>query len=112
MGISLDIRINYVFFVFNINALICPISDDEYFTYLNPPWAKVLGGPLQEIMAIYFIEYVQPEDRELTIKTYQTILGGTNISNFRNRYRTSSGEYVWLQWFATPLNKYFLNTTR
>jgi PAS domain S-box-containing protein len=86
-----------------INPLMCITSGGGHLTYLNPHWSNVLGWSLQEIMATPFIEYVHPEDGELTIKTYQKILDGADVSNFRNRYRTCSGGYVWLQWFATPL---------
>jgi diguanylate cyclase (GGDEF)-like protein/PAS domain S-box-containing protein len=86
-----------------INSLMCTTSRDGYFIYLNPHWSNVLGWSLPEIMAKPFIEYVHPEDRDLTIKTYQKMLAGDDVSNFRNRYRTHSGEYVWLQWVATLL---------
>ncbi|MFT5543860.1 MAG: PAS domain S-box-containing protein, partial [Arenicella sp.] len=86
-----------------INSLMCTISDEGYFTYLNPHWSKVLGWSLREIMATPFIEYVHPEDREATSKAYQQIIDGAEICNFRNRYRNRSGGYVWLQWFASPI---------
>ncbi len=86
-----------------VNSLMCILSDEGYFTYLNPHWSKVLGWSLQEIMATPFIEYVHPEDREATSQAYQQILDGGDICNFRNRYRTRSGGYIWLQWFASPL---------
>ena len=90
-------------FADRINAMMCATCSNGYFTYLNPHWSDVLGWSIQEIMAVPFIEYVHPEDRELTIQVYHQLHGGENVSNFRNRYRKFSGEYVWLQWFASPL---------
>jgi PAS domain S-box-containing protein len=86
-----------------INALICTTSGDGHFTYLNPHWQKVLGWSSEEIMAKPFIEHVHPDDRELTAKAFQQILCGEGVSNLRNRCSTRSGDYVWLQWFATLL---------
>jgi PAS domain S-box-containing protein len=87
-----------------INALICAISREGYFTYLNPHWSHVLGLPLTEIMAAPFIDYVHPQDRERTLKAYQQALNGEDIRAFRNRYRTFSGKYVCLEWFTTELD--------
>ena len=86
-----------------INALLCVICSNGYFTYLNPHWSHILGWSIPEIMATPSVNYVHPEDRELTINIYQQLLDGEDVSNFRNRYRKRSGEYVWLQWCATPL---------
>lgn len=87
-----------------INALICTISADGYFTYLNPYWETVLGYSLVEIMTIRFIDYVHPEDQLETQLAYQEALNGVDVRNFRNRYRTCSGAYVWLHWFGTRVN--------
>ena len=86
-----------------MNAMMCATCSNGYFTYLNPYWSNVLGWSIEEIMTIPFIDYVHPEDRDLTIKVYHQLLAGQDVSNFRNRYRKRSGEYVWLQWCATPL---------
>jgi len=86
-----------------INALICNISRDGYFTYLNPHWSHVLGWSINEIMAMPFINLIHWEDQKDTNIAYRQLLNGQAVSNFRNRYRTRSGKYVWLQWFVTPL---------
>ena len=86
-----------------LNVLMCTISCDGYFNYLNPYWSNVLGWSTQEIMAIPFIEYVHPEDRKLTMKAYRQLVNGEEVSDFRNRFRTRVGEYVWFQWYAAPL---------
>lgn len=85
------------------NSLICTISRDGYFTYLNPHWSDLLGWSLHEIMALPCIKYVHPEDRELTTHVYQQLFDGAKINDFRNRYLNDSGKYLWLQWFVTLL---------
>ncbi|NNN04115.1 MAG: PAS domain S-box protein [Acidimicrobiaceae bacterium] len=76
---------------------------DGYFTVLNAAWAKTLGWTIETLMAEPYTSFVHPDDLALTLQCAAnlTVPGTANVSEFENRYRTSSGTYRWFRWSAT-----------
>jgi PAS domain S-box-containing protein len=75
---------------------------DGYFTRVNPAWHRLLGYSEQALCAKPFIDFVHPDDREMTIAETQGLLdGGYETVGFRNRYRAADGSYRWLEWSAS-----------
>jgi PAS domain S-box-containing protein len=75
---------------------------DGYFTRVNPAWHRLLGYSEQAMCAKPFIDFVHPDDREMTIAETQGLVdGGHETVGFRNRYRAADGSYVWLEWSAS-----------
>jgi len=73
-----------------------------YFTRVNPAWRRLLGYSEQALCAKPLIDFVHPEDREMTIaETQRLIEGGYETVGFRNRYRAADGSYRWLEWSAS-----------
>lgn len=75
-------------------------STDGYLTRVNPAWEQTLGWTRAELMSEPFIWFVHPEDVEATTAAAAALAGPgrQHLVNFENRYRTSAGEYRWLQW--------------
>jgi two-component system, NtrC family, sensor kinase len=88
------------FFSLSID-LLCIANFDGFFKYLNPVWTKTLGWSIQELIAKPFIEFIHPEDRELTIAAAQRITQSIDAVSFENRYLCRDGSYKWLSWNAT-----------
>lgn len=79
--------------------LFCTATFDGYFERLNPAWEKTLGHTQEELCSRPFIDFVHPEDRERTQAEAAKLADvGTDTISFRNRYRSKSGEYRWLEW--------------
>jgi len=82
--------------------LLATADMNGYFTRVNPAWHRLLGYSEQALCAKPFIDFVHPEDREMTIfETQGLVDGGYETVGFRNRYRAADGSYRWLEWSAS-----------
>ncbi len=86
--------------------MLCIARFDGYFKRLNPAWEKVLGYSLQELMSRPWLDFVHPEDRDVTIEAGKRLMKGEEIANFENRYRTKDGSYRVLSWSVAPSAEY------
>ncbi len=68
------------------------------FLRLNPEWEKVLGYPINEIVGKRIIDFVHPDDVDKTLEALSLLAEQKEVSNFVNRFRTSTGSYRWIEW--------------
>ncbi len=83
--------------------LLCIAGSDGYFKRLNPAWEKVLGYSLEELLAVPFLNFIHPDDREATAQEVESQRKGQGAISFQNRYRCKDGSYRWFEWNATPV---------
>ena len=83
--------------------VLCTLDFDGYFKDLNPAWEKTLGYTKAELLSTPFIEFVHPDDRQLTLAEAEKVSGGKALIAFENRYRCKDGSYRWFQWSVTPV---------
>ena len=95
-----DFKVKTYFLV--TNELFCIAGWDGYFKQINPQWVKTLGYSKEEILGRPFVEFVHPDDVEKTIAEVSALKQGKLTANFSNRYRTSDGRYILLEWRAAP----------
>jgi len=108
-GISSDITLfkrieqeRNQFFTVTLDML-CIADFKGYFRRLNPSWERTLGWTVEELMAKPYLEFVHPEDREVTALESRKLQEGGNTISFENRYLCADGSYKWLLWNAIPL---------
>ncbi|MBZ0158252.1 MAG: PAS domain S-box protein [Alphaproteobacteria bacterium] len=90
--------------VFNYSLdMLCVAGFDGYFKQLNPAYEKTLGWSNEELMSKPFLDFVHPEDRDLTVEAAASLSGGRPIKIFQNRYLCRDGSYKWLSWSSYPL---------
>jgi PAS domain S-box-containing protein len=82
--------------------LLCTLGFDGVFRELNPAWQKTLGFTPEELRARPFIEFVHPDDRDVTLVEAAKIEAGNDLIAFENRYCCKDGSYRWLLWSVTP----------
>jgi PAS domain S-box-containing protein len=88
---------------FNISVDLLAIgSFDGYFVRLNPAFEQIFGFTNAELMAQPFINFVHPDDRARTLAGAQSLVDGTSVVSFENRYRCKDGTYRWVSWNAIP----------
>jgi two-component system, sensor histidine kinase and response regulator len=89
--------------LFNLSSdLFCIAGFDGYFKRLNPAWEQTLGVSREELLSRPYVEFIHPDDREITRKEAEKIVGGEVTFSFENRFRRGDGTYIWLLWNATP----------
>jgi PAS domain S-box-containing protein len=83
--------------------MLCLADFQGYFKRLNPSWERTLGFTVDELCSRPFLDFVHPDDREITIAEMKKLSQGANTISFENRYRCRDGSHRWLLWNATPL---------
>lgn len=83
--------------------LLCIAGFDGYFKKINQSFVQALGYTEEEILSTSYNDFTHPDDKESTLKTVRKLNDGVNISYYESRYRTKSGNYIWLAWTSTPL---------
>ncbi|MCW2962668.1 MAG: domain S-box protein [Thermoleophilia bacterium] len=81
--------------------LLCIARPDGRFRQVNASWTRALGWTAEELTAVPFVEFVHPDDRDITDVEIHGITTRYANVGFRNRYRTRSGGYRWLDWRST-----------
>jgi two-component system, sensor histidine kinase and response regulator len=78
--------------------LVCTAGFDGYFKQLNAEWTQTLGWSEEELRSRPFIDFVHPDDREITEKSRARLsqVGGTG--DLVNRYATKDGGWRWIDW--------------
>jgi len=88
---------------FNLTLdMLCVANTDGYFKLLNPAFAKILGWSEEELMRNRFIDYIHPEDVDISMKEFKKLRNGLNAVGFQNRYKTKEGNWVWMEWTCIP----------
>lgn len=72
-----------------------------YFTCLNPAWAETLGWTVEQLTAEPYLNFVHPEDVEVTCREIARATGPEPYrTSYESRLRTREGVYRWLLWGA------------
>jgi PAS domain S-box-containing protein/putative nucleotidyltransferase with HDIG domain len=82
--------------------LIATGNFDGYFENLNPAWEETLGYTVEQLCSRPIVEFIHPDDREMSILQGDSLANGIKTVSFRNRYRTADGDYRWLEWNVHP----------
>lgn len=86
----------------NSNDLSCIANKEGFFEIINPSFEKMLGYSNQDFFESPFINYVHPDDIAATLNEYERLKSGATVIHFNNRYRKKDGNYLLLDWNATP----------
>ncbi|MBN9415391.1 MAG: CHASE3 domain-containing protein [Candidatus Eremiobacteraeota bacterium] len=81
--------------------LMCISGQDGYFKQLSQGWERTLGYSREELLSRPFVEFVRPEDREVTREVKEDADLHDQLG-FINCYRHQDGSDVWLRWSSSP----------
>lgn len=82
--------------------MLCIAGTDGYFKELNPAFEKVLGYTRAELISKPFLEFIHPDDLQVTLNVVAELSEGKPTINFRNRYYCKDGSLKVLDWTAAP----------
>lgn len=85
------------FFQLSID-LFCIAGFDGYFKWVSPASQAILSYREAELKTRPFLDFVHPEDRNVTLIAIAKLAQDEVVHNFENRYRTKDGTYKWLLW--------------
>ncbi|RRV07027.1 PAS domain S-box protein [Pseudomonas sp. v388] len=69
---------------------------------VNPAWTQALGWSEDELPGSQFLNLVHPDDLASTRAAMHGLEHGSNIPNFKNRYRHRDGSWRTIAWTAVP----------
>jgi len=89
-------------FISKTPVIIGTLGDDGYFKQVNPGLVTNSGYSADELLSTPFIEFVHPNDVELTLQEYEKLINGQDDLNaFTTRYITKSGSVKWTSWYTS-----------
>lgn len=80
--------------------LFCIAGFDGYFRRINSNFNRVLGYTERELLARPFLDFVHPDDREMTKVAMAKLEFGEPVFGFTNRYVSKSKEVIEFDWSA------------
>lgn len=78
--------------------MLCVATPEGRFRRVNDSWTRTLGWSREELCAKPFVEFVHPDDRDRTATESRGVATGRPTFHFRNRYRSKSGGWHWVDW--------------
>lgn len=89
--------------LFEINLdLLCIADVNGHFLKVNSEWVNILGWDREMLENHSFLDLVHPDDLDNTRQALSLLAEQKQVTGFRNRFRTSSGPYRWLEWRSRP----------
>ena len=85
------------FFVHALD-LLCVADTAGYFRRVNQAWERALGWTAAEMMARPYLDFVHPDDVEVTREAAEALARQEAVVRFVNRFRGKSGGYRRLEW--------------
>ncbi len=91
-------------FISRTPVIIGTLGDDGFFKQVNPGLIEISGYTEEELLSTPFIQYVHPDDLDLTLLEYEKLISGQeDRAAFINRYITKSGSTKWTAWHTSPI---------
>lgn len=88
---------------FNISLdLLCIANVDGKFIRVNKAWEDILGYPVKDLEQKRFLDFVHPEDMEITLDAISKLKSQKKIYGFTNRYKARDGTYKYIEWRSHP----------
>jgi diguanylate cyclase (GGDEF)-like protein/PAS domain S-box-containing protein len=92
------------FFELNLDFL-CIADIDGHFIKINKAWEDALGYTHEELIHTKYLDFVHPDDDQVTREAMKRLNDQNPVVNFTNRYRAKDGSYHWIEWNSRPQGK-------
>lgn len=87
----------------SLPQLVWTCQPDGPCDYLGPQWVQYTGIPEEKQLGYSWLEQLHPDDREPTIKTWQSSVDAGSFFDVEFRIRRHDGIYRWFKARAIPL---------
>ncbi len=92
--------------------LLCIADTSGNFIKVNKAWETILGYSVEELEKRTFLEFVHPDDVDVTLDKMKILSEQKPILDFTNRYRNHSGDYLYIEWHGVPVGNYIYAAAR
>ena len=90
----------------NSTYVFAKVSFAGRIKYINSILPSILGvnqdSFLNKKATNIVLDYVHPQDVDITIQALGDVVNGQRINGIENRYRARNGDYIWLSWMLIP----------
>ena len=98
---NVELEREHFFKFFNLSTDILVIADPNgAFKKVNPSCLRILGYSENELLAKPFVDFIYPDDKQVTIDEMARQIKIGSSLNFENRYVCKDGKVLWLSWQA------------
>lgn len=73
---------------------------------VNPAWTQVLGWSQGDLLGKSVLDFLHPDDDQITTAAVLELSQGVSFPGFENRYLHKDGSYRWISWTAVPDQSY------
>jgi PAS domain S-box-containing protein len=89
---------------FNLSMDIVVLANlDGFFKDVNPAATEILGWSKEELLSRPWLDFIHPDDIQMTKDAGEGLKKGKRVNLFENRYRCKDGSYRWLSWNSMPI---------
>ena len=82
----------------NSRDLLVVVGADGVFRAVNPAWEAILGQHPSDVVGRSLLEFVWPDDADLSREVLARAASANDLTNFENRYRHADGTPRWISW--------------
>ncbi|MEE7468280.1 PAS domain-containing protein [Methylobacterium oryzae] len=82
----------------NSRDLLVVVGADGIFRAVNPAWQTILGHEPAEVVGRSFLDFIWPEDADLTQEALEAAAAARDLTDFENRYRHKDGTPRLISW--------------
>ena len=82
----------------NSRDLLVVVDADGIFRAVNPAWTTILGHRVQDVVGRNLLDFVWPDDADLTQGGLDTAVHKADLTDFENRYAHQDGKPRWISW--------------
>lgn len=79
---------------------VCIVDAEGRYLYVSAAFETLFGYAPEEVIGRNMIDLVHPDDRAMTLKTAEGIMGGNAERHFENRYLRKDGRIIHVMWSA------------
>ena len=69
---------------------------DGYMKLINPAWSKMLGWNDEQLRTTPYLEFIHPDDREMTREAVERLATGQRVDEFECRVLRADGSDRWI----------------
>ncbi|MDH7638230.1 PAS domain S-box protein [Sphingomonas oryzagri] len=84
--------------------LIVVVDADGLFRSVSPSWTRILGDPVDEVVGRPFADFMHPDDIPGSNDALARAVGGQELNDYENRFRSADGSYRRIEWHTTLEN--------